>query len=241
VRKSPLTLLCLGLAACGGGGSGGDDAAATADAFCGTHANPGILKVTNLTPAAGAIVNNQAIDHGFTVVNAPAQFNNFDFKYGPSHTAGLPSPEKPRFQLTPAGSDVIYRLTIDSWAHPGHVEVLASGGYETLAGCSWSFPSPLFSYDVVGAPDGGATSEAGGGVDSAPSPIDSSLIPVFHLDAPLQFDSAESEAAGQPEGGQATDVDGGTLDTALVLDSPRPPIDGPVDAPASPLEAGIDR
>jgi hypothetical protein len=240
VRRSLPTLLCLGLAACSGGGSGGEDAAATADAFCGTHANPGILKVTNLTPAPGAIVNNQAIDHGFTVVNAPAQFNNFNFKYGPTHTAGLPTPENPRFQVTSTGSDVIYRLTIDFWTRPGHVEVLASGGYDTLAGCSWSFPSPLFEYDVVGAPDGGATSEAGGGEDGAQSPIDSSLIPVFHLDAPLQFDSAESEAAGQPDGGVAPGVDGGTLDTALVLDSPLPPIAGPVDAPASPLDAGID-
>jgi len=207
-----IPLVCLGLAACGGGAGQRGDAAVAEAGICGTHADPGILKLTNLTPALGATVYNQAIDHGFTVVNAPAQFSSFEFKYGPSHTAGLPSPENPRFQLTTTGSDVVYRLTIDFWTRsPGHVEVLADAGYDTMAGCSWSFPTPLFSYDVVGEPDGGAGPEAGGGVDGAGGPIDGSLIPVFHLDAPLKFDGE-------------TVVDGPT----------------PLDAPTGSLDAGID-
>jgi hypothetical protein len=222
MRRLPLALVCVGLAACGGAATRGEDAALADAGICGTHANPGILKVKNLTPALNATVNNQAIDHSFTVTSAPAQFSSFDFKYDPSHTAGLPSPPNPHFQLTTIGSDVLYHLTIDSWAHPGHVEVLASGGYDTLAGCSWSFPSPLFSYDVVGGPDGGAASEAGGGVDGAKSPIDGSLIPVFYLDAPLKFDS----------------------DT--VVDSPGPidvatrPLDAAIDTTAGPLDAALD-
>jgi hypothetical protein len=222
MRQLPLALLSLGLAACGAGGNG-QDAAPTDTGVCGTYANPGILKLTNLTPGLNTTVYNQAIEHGFTVVNAPAQFSSFDFKYGPSHTAGLPSPEKPRFQLTTIGSDVVYRLTIDSWARsPGHVEVQASGGYNTLAGCAWSFPSPLFSYDVVGEPDGGAGSEASGPVDGATSPIDGTLIPVFYLDAPLKFDGET------------------VVDSPGPIDAATRPIDAAIDAPAGPLDAAID-
>jgi len=221
MSKLPLALLALGLAACGGGGSSGQDAALADAGLCGTYANPGILKLANLTPAPNTTVDNQAIQHGFTVLNAPAQFASFDFKYGPAHTAGRPSPENPRFQLTTVGSDVVYRLTIDAWSRsPGHVEVLASGGYATLAGCAWSFPSPLFSYDVVGGPDGGAVAEAGGPMDGGSSadggtgPIDGTLIPVYHLDAPLKFDSEPAvDSPRRIDAGVAT-----AIDTAAAVD-----------------------
>lgn len=146
-----------------------DGAVDTAVGLCGTHSDPGILKVTGRTPVIGASVPNQNIVHGFMVDNAPAIFTAFTLRYGDSHTAGISTPFEPTFQATVSGSNLIYQMTINTWSHaPGHVEIVASGGYDTSKGCSWVFPSPLFSYDVTagldasaaevpGDPDGGGT------------------------------------------------------------------------------------
>ncbi len=210
-------MLCLvlgGLAGCGGPAPRPENAGAADAGICGTHMNPGILKLTNLAPAMGATVNNQAIVHGFTVVRAPAEFSSFQLKFGPSHTAGLPTPEKPKFQLTIVGSDIIYQLTIDSWAHsPGHVEMVASGGYD-LGSCTWNFPSPLFAYDITGGPDGGAGPEAGGRLDGSAQPIDGGVDSAGQPDVPENFDLPAAETPGGLDGGVAAES-GASLDGAV--------------------------
>jgi hypothetical protein len=216
-------LAALALVALGGCG---DASIETVDAaidggVCGTRGAPGILTLTSLTPAAGATVHNQAIVHGFTVVRAPAEFNNFTLKLGPSHTAGLPSPENPMFRMTTVGSDIIYQLVVDTWSiSPGHVELAAGANYE-LKGCTWSFPEPLFSYDIVGQPDGGAALDGAradaravdlGGVDARAADVgmvdagavDAGAAVDLGADVPLQMDVPANQDAG---------VDASELDT----------------------------
>lgn len=198
-------------------GGCGDASIETVDAaidggVCGTRGAPGILTLTGLSPAAGATVHNQAIVHGFTVVRAPAEFNNFRLKLGPSHTAGLPSPENPKFRMTTVGSDIIYQLVIEAWSvSPGHVELAADSTYE-LRGCTWSFPEPLFSYDIVGQPDGGGLDGARvdaravdlGAVDTRAGDVgvvdvgavDAGAAVDLGADIPLQMDVPASQDAG---------------------------------------------
>ena len=216
--SAALCLGIVGIAGCGESSNGGDGATAGADAgICGTYADPGILKLTNLTPAIGASVVNHAIVHGFTVVGAPAIFTNFELRFGDSHTAGLPTPANPRFPAPPTASNLVYQLTIDSWSRaPGHVELVASAGYETSKGCWWIFPSPLFSYDVTAGPDGGATAEAGGGIDTSPKPVDASIDSPSALDVPDNFDLAAAEATSGFEVGASTiDGAGAPLDASV--------------------------
>jgi hypothetical protein len=201
------------LAGCGGASVHTVDAMVAEAGFCGTHANPGILHLENLFPPQGGTVNNHNIVHGFTVTDAPAEFSHFDLRFGPTHTAGLPTPENPKFAVATVDSNVVYQLTIVSWSRsPAHVELLASAGFDTSAGCSWSFPSPLFSYNIVGGPDGGAPPE-----------------------------SATQQDAGVPVDA-ARDVALPPADAPLVDDA-RPPVDAPLDGGArlpvdAPLESG---
>ena len=217
-------LLAFGLAACGGGGNSPDSGAST-DAYCGTSTNPGMLTLTGLSPALGSSVPNQHIVHGFTVVNAPAVFTNFTLAPGASHTAGQPTPDSLKLQMTPVGSDLVYQLTIASWAHtPGHVELVASNGYATSKGCVWEFPTPLFSYDVSATPDGGQLTEVGG--DGGARPFDTALDGSGPADAPENFDFPVRESGGR-ELGFPQDI-GGSPDGGTALDAP---IDlAPIDA-----------
>jgi len=199
-RAALVLAICTTLWACGDSGSGNTDAAATADAgvVCGTRSNPGVLKLTGLSPAIGSTVANQGIVHAFLVVKAPAVFTNFTLNYGASHTAGRSTPADLEFKVTASGSDLVYQLTVDAWSHaPGHVELEASGGYATLAGCSWVFPSPLFSYDIAPVLDGGTgeTTVDGGnlGPYDGPSALDSLglLDRAGTVDAPGALDAPD--------------------------------------------------
>ena len=214
--------ITAGLAACGDGGSSSPDSAVDADnGVCGTHSNPGVLKLTELLPATGTSVINQEIVHSFTVVGAPAYNVNFTFLYGPNHTAGASTPSDPKIQATMSGTNLTYRFTVESWSiAPGHVELRASGGYDTPKGCTWVFPSPLLSYDVTPVLDAGAAGEPKGGVDGGlPSPYDvpgaldvpatidgaSALDVATDIDVPMAFD------------GPATTEVSGALDSAATL------------------------
>jgi len=207
------------LVACGGGGSNSADSAVDAGA-CGTHANPGILKLTGLTPATGTTVLNQNIVHGFVVEKAPAIFTSFSWQYGDTHTAGISTPFDPVFQVTESGNNLIYQVTIAGWSRaPGHVEIVASGGYDTSKGCSWVFPSPLFSYDVTPVLDAGVAGEGAmdGGLDhGAIGPYD---VPIT-LDSPITVD-----VPGEPDGGGTVTVDA----TGIVTDMGASSVDASID------------
>jgi hypothetical protein len=90
-------------------------------------------------------------------------------------------------------NNIVYQFTVDDWAIvPGHVELQASGGYETMEGCSWAFPTPIFSYDVAPRADfdsgiTGAPRFDGGAAD-APSALD---CPSF--DASVALDAPATE------------------------------------------------
>jgi hypothetical protein len=196
------------LSACGGGASVShpDQDAAFDGGVCGTLDNPGVLQLEGVSPAFGASVINRHIVHGFTVVNAPATNVNFDLKYGPTHSAGLSTPDRPRFQALQSGSDVVYQLTIESWSRvPGHVELIAGGGFTTSKGCAWVFPSPLFSYDVMPDPN----------IDAG-SPFD----------AGAAHDLGTAGEAGALDQAPAIDTSTGAVDAAELTDVPmQPPLD----------------
>jgi hypothetical protein len=210
VRRRVPTVHCLMVCAVLMAGCGGsDDSGAGADSgTCGTFDNPGILKLTNRSPAIGASVVNRDIVHSFTVVNAPADYYSFDLLHGEGHSAGLSTPDNPRFRTARSGNNISYQLTIDSWSSaPGHVVLSARRSFSTSQGCTWAFPSPLFSYDVTPAPapDGGAANDA---------------------KQPLDAGAEKAEVA-------SIDVFGGSPDVALIIDlasETMPPFDGEVDA-----------
>ena len=214
LQASILCCVSAVLVSCGGGGTSRADSAVDTGG-CGTHANPGILRLTGLIPAMGASVLNQSIVHGFVVENAPAFFTAFTLRYGDAHTAGISTPFDPTFQVTASGSNLIYQMTIDAWSlAPGHVEIVASGSYDTLKGCTWAFPSPLFSYDVTPVLDAGVAGETrgimdGGGMDSgANGPYD---VPIA-LDSPIT-----AEVPDELDDGGTVELDA-TVDGASSMD-----------------------
>lgn len=217
-RCTTSCLVFVALAACGDSTSKQDGAAGAREAgICGNSANPGTLTLAGLSPAKDAIVANQAIVHGFTVVGAPADFTSFDFRYAPTHTAGFPTPANPRFTTTVVGSDIVYQLTIASWSKsPGHVEVSASGGYTTSKNCSWEFPSPLFSYDIIGGADGGAAVETGGALDGQSKPLDVALDVPLVLDVPQVLDLVAGETASTSDGMSAESAPASDGSTAAI-------------------------
>jgi hypothetical protein len=189
----------LRLASCAAllGGCGDSDNGSSADSgICGTAAEPGVLKLSNLSPALGGSVVNRNIVHSFTIVNAPADYYDFVLLHGDGHSAGLSTPDSPRFTTTKTGNSISYQMTIDSWSNaPGHVVLNTNGTFETSKGCRWVFPSPMFSYDITSAPapDGGAT-DAKPAVDGWRLP-DAPVVDVGSVDAPMGYDLA-AEAMG---------------------------------------------
>lgn len=227
-----LTVCTALLVGCGGS----DDSGVGADSgTCGTFDNPGILKLTNRSPAMGASVVNRDIVHSFTVVNAPADYYSFDLLHGEGHSAGLSTPDDPRFRTTRSGNNINYQMTIDSWSSaPGHVLLSARGSFSTSQGCTWTFPSPLFSYDVTPAPapDGGVAADAKQPLDTG---ADAGRVEVASVDlsgsspdvAPVIDLAAETVAPFDSE----VDVAGGDYDSMLELDAIAETVDA---------NAGID-
>jgi hypothetical protein len=196
--KQIICTAILGMSVCLFAGCGGDasiskpSSDAGIDAGCGTLDDPNILKLSGLTPAMGESVVNRQIVHGFTVKNAPASNVNFDLRYGANHTAGASTPDRPRFQTTIEGSDVTYLMVIDAWSRaPGHVEFSANGSFTTSKGCTYAFPSPLFSYDITPGPtpDGGVGPEAGPG-DTGANADSRVAIDLAAVDSPMVIDGS---------------------------------------------------
>lgn len=222
--------ICTGawlFAACGGGASvtRPERDGSVDGGVCGTLDDPGVMTLEGVTPAPGTSVVNRYIVHGFTVRNAPASNVNFDIRYGSSHTAGGSTPDRPRFQATTLGTDVIYQLTIDAWSRaPGHVELIVPTSFTTSKGCTWVFPSPLFSYDIVPDPtlDGGSPRDAG-----------TSLEAGVAIDAPA-LDQAPAVDASPAE------IDA-IIDAAQASDSPLlVEVDASVDGNIAPGDGGLD-
>ncbi len=135
-------LALLGAAACGCSG-------ASDQAFCPGVADPTVLTLADVTPAAGAIVTNEAIVHSFSVLNDIA-FDDIAFRQLPSHTAGDAIPSI-AFTYTIAAESTDFTAAPVVWSHaPGHVEIDAPLVYQTTDGCAYTLPSPLFSYDLSG-------------------------------------------------------------------------------------------
>jgi hypothetical protein len=196
-----------------------DSDSSVADAaVCGTHSNPGILTLSNLAPALGASAPNRNIVHRFTVVNAPGDYYDFDLVYGDRHTAGVSTPQDPRFQTTRAANDIKYELVIDGWSNaPAHVVLTARGSYDTSKGCTWVFPSPLFAYDItaVAIPDGGAMPDTKPAVDGlgwpiGPGPLDTARAPDAVLPEVTSSVEVSSETAAPLD---VAPVDGGDVDS----------------------------
>jgi hypothetical protein len=205
-------------------GCGDSDTGSSADSgICGTAAEPGVLKLSNLTPPLGGSVVNSNLVHSFTIVNAPADYYDFDLLHGDGHSAGLSTPDSPRFTTTTSktGNSITYQMTIDSWSNaPGHVVLKTNGMFDTTKGCRWVFPSPMFSYDVTPAP-----APDGGTADSKPADMkpaidgwqlpDAPVIDVASVDAPIGYDLAAESAMSVDS---MIDAVAGSFDVSSELD-----------------------
>jgi hypothetical protein len=218
VRTVHCLTVCAALVA--GCGDSGDDGAGADSGICGTASEPGILKLTNLRPALGASVVNRDIVHSFTVVNAPADYHSFDLLHGDGHSAGLSTPDDPHFTTSRSGNNISYQMTIEGWSSaPGHAVLNARGTFQTAQGCTWAFPTPMFSYDVTSAPaaDGGVALDAKQAADGA-GKADLAVADLAGetADVPLAVDLASETAA--PLDGEL-DVAGGSDDSSPELDA----------------------
>jgi hypothetical protein len=106
-----------------------------------------VLTLSDVTPALGASVPNQAIVHSFSVLDDIA-FEDIALSYPAAHTAGDPEPDI-AFTYTITAESTDFAAAPVVWSHaPGHVEIDAPVVYQTTDGCAYTLPSPLFSYDV---------------------------------------------------------------------------------------------
>jgi hypothetical protein len=211
------TVLCLTSCAALLGCGDSDQGASADSGICGTAAEPGRLKLSNLSPALGASVMNSNIVHSFTIVNAPADYYDFALLHGDGHSAGVSTPDSPRFTTTKTGNNITYQMTIAGWSNaPGHVVLNTNGTFETSKGCRWVFPSPMFSYDITPAPgpDGGVT-DTKPAVDGWRLP-DAPVVDVASVDAPMGYDLAAEAAMGVDS---MIDAVAGSFDVPSELDT----------------------
>jgi hypothetical protein len=136
---------------------------------CGTLEEPVILTIRDVEPAQDTTVTNDAIVHGFTVIDAPGAFGQTTSRLLSDHTAGAFDPSQLVVTVRSEGSDIRYELSPLVWANaPAHVEFEIAETFRDQSDCFWRLPSPLFSYDVVApSQDGGLD----GGVDGTPSDL----------------------------------------------------------------------
>jgi hypothetical protein len=109
---------------------------------------PTVLEVTDLSPALGDSVSNDAIVHRFTLAE-DIRVDGLALEGSPEHTAGLAHPALSFHHDPPSAAD---QFTADpiTWATaPAHVEIVSPIVYQTDEGCAYQLPSPLFSYDVT--------------------------------------------------------------------------------------------
>jgi hypothetical protein len=143
--------LC-GLAAVGCGSSSASDSGPnmTETADCGSESAPKLLKLSGVSPAAGASVPNSAIVQTFTIDGMHLQILP-TFALMASHTAGQPTPSPVEWTMTLSGADTLYTSQPVTWqTAPGHVELDPPGLLEdTMTHCVSVLPTPTFSYDVT--------------------------------------------------------------------------------------------
>jgi hypothetical protein len=136
LRATPC--VCLVLLGCSG-----DDGPA-----CPGISSPTILELSDVAPAPGTSVVNEAIVHAFTVTS-PIAFEDIALRLLDAHTAGAASAE-PKFMFASTTDGTRYTADAISWeTAPAHVEIEAPIVYETSEGCGYALPSPLFSYDII--------------------------------------------------------------------------------------------
>jgi hypothetical protein len=112
---------------------------------------PALLELSDLTPALGASVVNDAIVHSFTV-EGDVSFDGVAsdaLSYPRVHTAGTADPAL-AFEHVPASDLTHFTSVAVTWANaPAHVEITTPLVFETDEGCAYQLPAPLFSYDVT--------------------------------------------------------------------------------------------
>lgn len=156
--------LGLAVAACSSSSSSSADPTPPTQS-CGTLTSPKALSVKDVVPAAGSLVPNASIVHGFTVVAAPGLFTTLKLGYLPGkHTAGDADPSSWSFTVATSDKDVRYEAAGVKWTKvPGHVAIGAVERFQTTDGCVYSLPEPLFEYDVEVAAAAGGGGQGGGG------------------------------------------------------------------------------
>lgn len=132
----------------GGAGAGPKMGAATAD--CGTVQEPRTIELSNVSPALGATVPNTAIVQTFTIVGQHLLTTPTFGGLPGVHTAGQQMPSPVGYTPVISGADLVYTSQPLTWQNaPAHVELVPSSIVYTDDGCVWTFPTPIFEYDVT--------------------------------------------------------------------------------------------
>jgi hypothetical protein len=95
---------------------------------CSNAATPTPFTLTDVTPAAGASVPNQAIVQKFP--SAPGgSIQQLSVEYSAAHTAGIPTPAPEYTIATDANGASVFEFMPITWeTAPGHVEILLGAG-----------------------------------------------------------------------------------------------------------------
>lgn len=135
---------------------------------CGSQASPELLELIDIQPAAGSTVENTAIVHGFTIVDAPPIPAQMELNFllpAPQHSAGNPVGML-RFWVTPQGANTRFESEPFAWTSaPANVYMHLPDPFEGDGeSCWYSFPESLFDYAIIpGAGGSGAGGGSGGG------------------------------------------------------------------------------
>lgn len=137
------------LTACGGGGDDEDKGPK-----CPTSATTPI-QLGDVSPAPGASVTNNAIQHTFTTLGVDFYSTGFGVAPLQTHTAGS-FPANTVVMITPvprasgSGQDWRYSFTVTWPTAPAHVAFFAPTTIiDPEDDCKYSLPSPLFEYDIT--------------------------------------------------------------------------------------------
>ncbi|HEY4156754.1 MAG TPA: hypothetical protein VGM29_01610 [Polyangiaceae bacterium] len=118
---------------------------------CTNASTPTPFTLTNVMPATGASVPNQAIVQEFTIAPGGA-ISTLRMGFSAAHTAGEPTTPLNYTESTDATGASTFQFLPVTWPMAGHVEIDVGADEEfqdpTGTTC-YTIPNPVFSYDVT--------------------------------------------------------------------------------------------
>ena len=108
-----------------------------------------MLSLGDLKPSPGSSVPNSGIVHEFKVIGVRVLFEP-DLTLTLAHTAGAPEPAQLMVSIDPSSPDIRYTFAPLRWTNaPAQVVIDVNKLDQTEEGCTYAFPNPLFSYEVI--------------------------------------------------------------------------------------------